>query len=147
MCLNIFLFRSNFWKKKVLKNNFKKCSLMQCTSQFFFSCEKRDNSNQWKMILTNILCFRRKKKFSLQKDVDQYMTLSFLKWKSQATFVPDQAYFLVWHFKYGLEKYSVWYKFNLEVKFINKWFWKIRKNTLERKDICNLWVMSLWVQS
>lgn len=137
-CVLIFFYLDPiFEKKKSWKTTLKNVA-----------CAKRDNSNQWKMILTNILCLEGKKKFSLQKDVDQYMTLSFLKWKSQATFVPDQTYFLVWHFKYIFKYiYSVWYKFNLEVKFINKWFWKIRKNTLERKDICNLWVMSLWVQS
>lgn len=100
-CVFIFFYLDPIFEKKVLKNNFKnKCSLMQCTSQFFFPAQREiTRSNQWKMILTNILCFRRKKIFSLQKDVDQYMTLSFLKWKSQATFVPDQTYFLVWHFK------------------------------------------------
>lgn len=146
-CVFIFFYLDPIFKKKVWKTTLKNVALCNAHLRFFFPAQREITLINGKWFWPTYYVLEGKNKFSLQKDVDQYMTLSFLKWKSQATFVPDQTYFLVWHFKYGLEIYSVWYKFNLEVKFINKWFWKIRKNTLERKDICNLWVMSLWVQS
>lgn len=40
-CVFIFFYLDPIFEKKVLKNNFKKCSLMQCTSQFFFLRKER----------------------------------------------------------------------------------------------------------
>lgn len=146
-CVFIFFYLDPIFEKKVLKNNFKKCSLMQCTSQFFFPAQREITLINGKWFWPTYCVLEGKKFFLCKKTLINIWHCPFSNESHKQLLYQTRLIFWYDILKYGLEIYSVRYKFNLEVKFINKWFWKIRKNTLERKDICNLWVMSLWVQS